>query len=75
MEMKRQIICKNCQKKFPLKSYDGEWGKRLIGKAKTNFICDLCGTKIEKNETCFADSMGLNSQEYYSWEHDSITEE
>jgi len=77
--MKRQIVCDGCQKNNPLsdsdgKVYAGEWVKRIKGKAKRPFICDLCDKEIKTDEKCFAQSMGLDSQPYCSWEQDYITE-
>lgn len=74
--MKRQIVCHKCyMKKMPNKQYDGEWYKVKNGKARTYIFCDLCGGEIEKDEQCHAESMGLNSQPYYSWESQYIKKE
>lgn len=70
--MKRQIICSNCEKKFPLKKYDGEWVRRIAGKAKRDFVCDLCGEVVHIQDLCFADSMGLDHHDYYKWEEEYL---
>lgn len=71
--MKRQIICKECFIRYPLKQYDGEWFKRVNGKLNIlDAHCDICYKIIKENEECCAESMGVNGQPYYEWENEYI---
>jgi hypothetical protein len=71
--MKRQIICSEDARKYPLHKYDGEWSKRIYGQAKGNYICDLCGKDIKSGEGCCAESMGLGEAVPDTfWEKDYI---
>ncbi len=73
--MKRMIACKNCAAR-KVKHYDGEWFKRVEGRAKTDMICDWCcpPTKIKTGDPCAAESMGVHGQgiRYYPWESEFI---
>ena len=87
--MKQEILCPECietMKKIreKIKNHPeyNEGVKIKEGKAKAEmFICDLCGSEIEKGEKCYAVSMwktvgsklsliGINP--YYEWEDEYI---
>ncbi len=70
--MKRSILCRQCQLTYPLKQYDGEWGKRINGIAIINYICDLCGKEISAGDQCCCESLGTNNHEYFEWESEFI---
>lgn len=46
--------------------------KRISGKAKRDFVCDLCGEVVHIDDRCFADSMGLDHHDYYEWENEYL---
>jgi hypothetical protein len=69
--MKRMIVCKKCRTKLtPV--YAGEWFKRIRGEALHSMRCDWCFAEIPKNAECAAESMGLDNQPYFEWEHEYI---
>jgi hypothetical protein len=75
--MKRQIICKNCVKKYSLKEgdstgFDGEWIKIKKGVARRNIICDLCNISILEGCECCAESVGTSDVRYFEWEKDYL---
>lgn len=76
--MKRQIIHQKCftpHNRQDFLSYAGEREKTIGGFSLRNCICDLCGEPIHKDEFVYAQSYGLNSQPYYSWEEKYIQKE
>jgi hypothetical protein len=70
--MKRSLIHKECALKNPMKSYDGEWCKRIYGYANHQYYCDTCGKTIRKDDPCCAESSGLNSNLYFDWEDEFV---
>lgn len=78
--MKRQIICKKCNKKHPRlfatgAPYPGEHIKNVKGRAIRRYRCDFCNKEIEEGVKCHAVSFWAEHgrHRYYEWEQEFIT--
>jgi hypothetical protein len=72
--MPRQIICEKCGTRPP-GNYPGEQGKRVKGRARFDFVCDLCNEGISEGTPCLAQTFSNDRQPYGSWENEYIAKE
>ncbi len=76
--MKQMILCDTCKPwwidRCRNNPYPEEKIKVVSGIAKNNYICDTCGTMLEKGTPCAAVSISVDrgGVPYYEWEHDYI---
>lgn len=68
--MTRQINCVACGEKMKayIGKYPGEDVRVIAGKAKREFVCDLCSEAIAKGQDCFAVSISTARTPYSPWE-------
>jgi len=69
--MSRIIHCENCSKQTINNAIKyNELVGSLKGKARIDYVCDACGSAINKEETCFA--ITLIPTQNTSWMNDYI---
>lgn len=73
--MVRKLICDTCytelRNRYPTNSpYPGEHIKFIHGLALNDYICDLCGLKLQVGDDCTAFTIwsDWNAQPYAPWE-------